>query len=257
MRKVFLLITIASLLASGLAQSPYVYSHGAIIRGNPSQKCLALVFTGGDYNDGGWHIRRVLKQTQTPATFFFTGDFYRQKSNRKLIRTLLRDGHYLGAHSDKHLLYCAWEQRDSLLVTKTEFIQDLQANYQIMAQFGIKKPQAAYFMPPYEWYNDTIAAWTKELGLQLVNFTPGTLANADYTIPSAQNYRSTEQIYQSIINYEQHQPNGLNGFILLLHIGTHPERTDKFYWRLAELLTYLKSKGYTFVRIDHLLQENN
>ena len=46
----------------------------------------------------------------------------------------------------------------------------------------------------------------------------------------------------------------MNGFILLIHIGTDPGRTDKFYYLLPELISELKGKGYRFVRIDELLQ---
>jgi peptidoglycan/xylan/chitin deacetylase (PgdA/CDA1 family) len=67
------------------------------------------------------------------------------------------------------------------------------------------------------------------------------------------NYRSSEEIYKSIIDYEKSDPRGLNGFILLIHIGTHPDRKDKFYRRLDELLEYLQKEGYGLVRIDDLL----
>ena len=60
------------------------------------------------------------------ASFFLTGDFCRNKSNREIIEKLKTDGHYIGPHSDKHLLYCSWEKRDSLLVTKKEFLSDLE-----------------------------------------------------------------------------------------------------------------------------------
>lgn len=55
----------------------YTISHGGIIRGDSTKKEIALVFTGGDYSDGGWHIRFVLEQKMIAAGFFFTGDFYR------------------------------------------------------------------------------------------------------------------------------------------------------------------------------------
>jgi peptidoglycan/xylan/chitin deacetylase (PgdA/CDA1 family) len=67
-------------------------------------------------------------------------------------------------------------------------------------------------------------------------------------------YRSSEEIYESIINYEHQDRNGLNGFILLVHIGTDERRTDKFYWKLDSLIDELKGKGYSFVRIDQLLE---
>lgn len=121
-----------------------------------------------------------------------------------------------------------------------------------MKRFGINAEDAPYFLPPYEWYNNQISAWTHQMGLQLVNFTPGTSSNADYTTPAMKNYRSSDSIYHSIIRYEQ--MHGLNGFILLLHTGTDAERTDKMYDRLPELITGLKKKGYHLVRIDELLQ---
>jgi len=34
----------------------------------------------------------------------------------------------LGPHSDQHLLYCDWDKRDSLLVTREDFRIDLQLN---------------------------------------------------------------------------------------------------------------------------------
>ena len=216
-------------------------------------KKLALVFTGDEFADGGEHILSVLKNQQIPGSFFLTGNFYRNQGFEKIIRSLLSDGHYLGAHSDRHLLYCDWNNRDSLLVTKEEFINDLENNYKVTKKFGISKKEALYFLPPYEWYNDTISNWIKSMDLQLINFTPGTLSNADYTTPDMPNYRGSEVIYQSIIDFESENENGLNGFILLSHIGTAPEREDKFYNYLDALITVMKTKGYKFIRIDELL----
>jgi endoglucanase len=141
-----------------------------------------------------------------------------------------------------------------MLVTKQAFTIDLQKNYNELKRFGISKATAHFFLPPYEWYNDSIAAWTKEMGLRLINYTPGTLSHADYTSPDEKNYRNSDLIYKSIIDYEQKHPSGLDGFILLMHIGTDAKRTDKFYYHLPELIQWLKSRGYQFVRIDELLK---
>lgn len=121
-----------------------------------------------------------------------------------------------------------------------------------MELFGINKTNADYFLPPYEWYNDSISAWTKEMGLQLINFTPGTKSTADYTTPGMKNYRSNDEIWNSIWEYEALSPSGLNGFILLLHTGTAPEREDKFYFKLSHLVKQLKNNGYQLVKIDEL-----
>jgi endoglucanase len=227
-----------------------VFRYGGLERADTTKKIIYLTFTGGDFNDGGKWISRVLERKGVPANFFFTGDFYRLPENKNLIKKLIKQGHYLGPHSDKHLLYASWTNRDSLLVSKEEFTSDLINNYKEMAAFGIHEEEAPFFMPPYEWYNQQISNWTDELGLILINYTPGTSSNADYTTPDmGARYISSEQIFQHILTFENTSSNGLNGFILLIHIGTAPERTDKFYHRLEDLLIALKSRGYQFKKL--------
>lgn len=231
-------------------------NHGTIIRGDVNEKEIALVFTGHEFGDGGEIILKVLKTHDIKGAFFLTGDFYRNPAFKSLIRKLKQDGHYLGAHSDKHLLYADWTKRDSLLVTKEEFQKDLKNNYRRMAAYGINKSDAPYFLPPFEWYNKSIADWTKEMNLQLINFTPGTRSTADYTYPEmGDRYVPSDKIYESIMQQERKDPNGLNGFILLIHIGTDPRRTDKFYLQLDRLIQKLKTNGYRFTRINKLLDE--
>ncbi|WP_316830360.1 polysaccharide deacetylase family protein [Pedobacter aquatilis] len=200
-------------------------------------------------------IEKTLKRENVKASFFFTGNFYRNNNFNTLIKTLKADNHYLGPHSDKHLLYCDWNKRDSILVSKNVFINDLNANYQELARFGISKTTANFFLPPYEWYNQTISNWTAEQELNLINFTPGTRSNADYTYPElGKSYRTSEEIFKSIVDYNESKPNGLNGFILLLHIGTDGRRKEKFYTYLPKLITYLKQNGYELVKINNLLK---
>jgi hypothetical protein len=57
-----------------------------------------------------------------------------------------------------------------------------------------------------------------------------------------------------LVAKEREDPHGLNGFILLLHIGSGPGRADKFHPHFGELLDYLAGKGYRFVRVDELLK---
>jgi len=227
--------------------------HGGVVRGDTSLRRMSLIFTGGSFADGGEHIRRVLREQGVRAGFFFTGDFYRTPEFKDIIQGLADDGHYLGAHSDKHLLYCPWDDREKTLVSREEFRADIEANFRELERFGVRRNEARLFIPPYEWYNRDIAAWSREMGLTLFNFTPGTSSNADYTTPSMPEYLPSQTIYDRILAYERSDPHGLNGFILLIHIGTDPERTDKFYLKLGDLIRDLKARGYTLVRIDRLL----
>lgn len=170
------------------------------------------------------------------------------------MQQLVAEGHYVGVHSDQHLLYCDWQNRDSLLVSEELFSDDLNEAYRKLEEFGVGKSAANVFLPPYEWYNQHIVDWAHGLGLKLVNYSPGTLSTADYTFPEmGDRYRSNEKIMESIINYEQGSEYGLNGFFLLTHLGTEAKRTEKFYMLLPTLIDYLKTKGYGFERMDSLV----
>ena len=232
-----------------------VSSFGAVIRGDTTVKNIALVFTGDEFGDGSDFITATLKDHNVKASFFLTGNFYRNEKFSPVIRELKNNGNYLGSHSDKHLLYCDWTKRDSLLISKKEFNNDIKDSYIELKKFRVSASQAHYFLPPYEWYNDSIALWTRQLDLQLVNFTPGTVSSGDYTYPEmGDKYVDSKTIYNSILTCESQSSGGLNGFILLVHIGTDPRRTDKFYFYLPGLIAELKKRGYHFARINELLK---
>lgn len=241
-------------LQKNIKTNKEIRSYGGIIRGDTTLKKIALVFTGDEFADGGDFIAKALQQQNIKGSFFLTGNFYRKPEFRKIIKRLKENGNYLSSHSDKHLLYCDWEKRDSLLVTQQQFSEDLQNSYNALKQWNINKDNAYYFLPPYEWYNDSIAKWTQQMGLQLVNFSPGTRSSADYTYPEmGSKYLSSNTILNSILEYERNSSNGLNGFVLLSHIGTDPRRKDKFYYHLPSLIRQLKNRGYQFVKINELI----
>jgi len=122
-----------------------------------------------------------------------------------------------------------------------------------MRPFGIDRRKVPFFLPPFEWYNREIVDWSSAMGYRIINFTPGTRSNADYTTDSDKNYISCDAIMSRIKEYEAKDPQGLNGFILLTHIGSGPQRTDKFHDRIDELIGWLQERGYQPVRIDELL----
>ena len=226
------------------------WEHGGIVRLDSTRKVIYPVFTGHEFANGGKTIAGVLAAHGVKASFFFTGDFYRNHAFALLIRRLRADGHYLGAHSDKHLLYASWEKRDSTLVGERMFRNDLRNNYTAMAPFGITRHDAPFFLPAFEWYNDSISAWTRREGLTLVNFTPGTSSNADYTVPSMGNrYVPSDTIVARILRYEASHVQGLNGFLLLMHIGTDPERKDPLWEKLDVLMGELERRGYKFRKL--------
>ena len=219
-----------------------IYQDGGIIRTDPSVKHIDFVFTAADKADGAERIISTLRKYNIKGGFFFTGEFFEMYPD--VVRRLVAEGHYVGSHSYGHLLYAPWGDRDSLLVTRQEFNEDIFKSYKVLREFGITN--APYFIPPYEHYNATISSWARQIGLQVINYTPGTLTNGDYTTPEMKRYFSSKEILGRIWEYERTDPNGLNGHIMLIHFGTDPARTDKFYDKLPGLIRELRRKGYSF-----------
>ena len=229
---------------SGAAVLPdrNIYRDGGIIRTDPSVRYIDFVFTAADKADGADRIISTLRKYNIKGGFFFTGEFFEMYPD--VVRRLVAEGHYVGSHSYGHLLYAPWGKRDSLLVTRQEFEEDMFKSYKVLREFGIT--DAPYFIPPYEHYNATISSWARQLGLQVINYTPGTLTNGDYTTPGMSRYFSSKEILGKIREYERTDPDGLNGHIMLIHFGTDPSRTDKFYDKLPGLIRELRRKGYSF-----------
>lgn len=166
-----------------------------------------------------------------------------------MIRKINKAGHYIGPHSDAHLLYMPWEDREKMLVNQEQFEEDLRQNMGKLSRLGITGMDK--FVAPYEWYNREIVRWTEELGLALYNFTPGLRTAADYTYPEmGRRYMSSKAIMDQLIMQEQQE--GLNGYIILVHLGTDERRTDKFFDQLDDMIDVLKDKKYKFVTLDDI-----
>lgn len=240
----------ASLLSLATAQT---LDHGAVIRGDTSRKRIALVFTGGDFSEGTAPILDILEKRHVKAGIFVTGGYLRHAGNEALIRRAIRDGHYVGPHSDQHLLYCAWEDRERSLVTESQFKADLEKNLSDLKRLGAPLGSPALFIPPYEWFNADQVRWAKSMNVRLFNFTPGSGSSRDYMPETDPRFVASQNIYSDILTYEKRDPHGLNGYILLLHLGA--DRKDKFYPLLDSLIPELEARGYQFVRIDEMLRK--
>ena len=227
---------------------------GGIVRGPKALKSIALVFTGHEFAEGGGTILDELSRRQGKASFFLTGTFLENPQFKSLVNEIVADGHYLGPHSDRHLRYCAGDEARRTLVSEAEFTGDLLANAaKIPGQsFGARRFNR-YFLPAFEHYNREIVDWARQQRWTLINFTPGTRSYADDTCEADEHFVSSSSIFDSILRQEREDPHGLNGYILLFHLGSGPNRADKFHLRFGELIETLAGKGYQFVRVDDLL----
>lgn len=221
--------------------------HGAVIRVNPNVKEIYLVFTADSMFQGGEKILKTLRKENVKASFFVTGNCLRMEEHKSLIKNILKDEHYLGAHSDKHLLYAEWGNRDSLIVSREEIEKDIIANAKELENIGVSKDKSTWFLPPYEYYNRESVNIAEALGYKVINYTPGTATPADYTLPYMSNYQVSNKLIDKLYAFEMAK--NLNGAVILIHPGVQDERTDKLYNKLGEIIQYLKKKGYTFSKL--------
>ncbi len=219
---------------------------GAIRRMNPDQKRVYLVFTGDVNFEGVPTVLKTLKKHGIKASWFLTGNCVR--TNPKQVKTIMKAGHYIGPHSDKHLLYAEWDADRKSLVTPQEIREDLDANMAEFKAFGIDVEKIRAMIPPYEHYNKASNGVLVQYGFIPVNLTEGTYTNADYTTPDMKNYRSSDAILKDFWAKEKRE--GLNGAIILIHPGTESSRKDKLYDRLDQIITQLEEKGYDFGTFD-------
>jgi peptidoglycan/xylan/chitin deacetylase (PgdA/CDA1 family) len=249
------LVLLSALLGGGVVENKsWTSVEGGVIRGDTSKKQLALIFTGGDFGEGTGHILDTLAAHKIKASFFLTGDYLRKPQHADYLKRIVAEGHYLGPHSDTHPLYCPWEDRSKTLVTREFFRQDLQKNIddlrKLGALAGMNKP--VYFIPPYEWYNSDQSQWASEMNVLLFNFTPGSGSNRDWAPEGHKSFVPGQKIIDDILDYEKKDAHGLNGFLLLLHVGS--QRKDKTFLLLGGLLDELQKRCYDFARVDDLLE---
>jgi peptidoglycan/xylan/chitin deacetylase (PgdA/CDA1 family) len=243
-----------------LSQKPWTFVEGGVTRGDTSEKRLALIFTGGEFGEGTGHVLDTLAAHKIKASFFFTGDYLRKPEHQEHLKRIVKEDHYLGPHSDSHPLCCAWEDRSKTLVTEDFFKRDLKKNINdidaLIRSHGRQsavppRPRITYFIPPYEWYNQDQSRWSRDINVLLFNFTPGSGSNRDWAPEGHKSFVPSQKIIADILAYERKDPDGLNGFLLLLHVGS--QRNDKTFLLLGDLLNELRARGYTFLKVDELL----
>ena len=244
-----LIISAAAVLAGRpvSADSVTCDRFGTVVRFPGAGKTIFLAFTADTAFEGAPFALNIMKSRGVKASFFFTGESLSLPGRKEIVQRIIREGHYVGGHSYGHLLYADWNKERTTLIHGDSIVRDLERNYEVLAQFGLDKTTSPWFLPPFEWYNAESIAAIKSFGLKPVNFSPGVRTNEDYTTPDLSYYRTTDYIMDNLYRYERE--NTLNGAVMLIHLGTGDSRTDKFYYRLGEIIDDLRAKGYRFERL--------
>ncbi|MCH5219550.1 MAG: polysaccharide deacetylase family protein [Muribaculaceae bacterium] len=215
---------------------------------SPDNKSVYLIFTADSMFEGADFALTCLKEHNVKASFFFTGNFLRDSvRNSPVIKRVIREGHYVGPHSDRHILLADWDSCRSTLVSPDSAVTDIMANIDELSSYGVMPTDVSYIVPPYEWYNAVHIKAYRDAGFIPVNPSPGFLSYRDYTTPDMEDYFSSDSIWSNFL--ENIRNRDINGEFIILHLGTQDSRTDKFYYRLPEMIDSLVARGYHPARL--------
>ena len=212
----------------------------------PGRKTVQFIFTADSAFEGGQYALDLLKNRNLKASFFFTGNFMRDSANHPVIKRTIADGHYVGPHGDRHILLADWNKERTTLASPDSALADMEAAYRYLAEFGISRNNALYLVPSYEWYNAQHINVFKSAGLFPVNISPEIETYRDYTTPDLPYYTPSDEIWNQFL--ERESTRGVDGAIILIHLGTDSTRTDKFYRYLPAMLDTLTARGYSIER---------
>lgn len=222
--------------------------HGVMVRHNTDTPVIYLIFSADSMFEGAPVALKALDERGIKGNFFFTGNFLGRPENSAVINRIVTGGHYVGGHSDGHLLLADWDDARTPLVTVDSMLDDVRRNIAALERFGVTPDSCRWFLPPFEWIAPgQVAPLRDSLGLEVINPTPGIQIFRDYTTPDMKDYHSSDSILRQLYDFERRK--GLNGAFLIVHLGTQDVRTDKLYNHLPGMLDSLASLGYKFSRL--------
>lgn len=199
------------------------FYYAKLIRGNPSQKRIALTFDDGPHPKYTRELLAILKKYNVKATFFVVGMM--AERNPDLVRLELKEGHLIGNHTYHHV--------NLTRIPDSEIPVEWQACTDVLK--SILGRSIGFARPPGGDYDSIVIKAAMSRGLTTVLWTddPG-----DYASPG------DKVIATRVLDRVS------NGGIILLHDGIQ-QTVDV----LPQIIQTLKKKGFKFVTVDKMISE--
>lgn len=185
------------------------------------QKVVLLTFDDGP-TEFTVPILETLAKENVKAVFFITG--YSAKAHPELVERIHKEGHTLGVHTMTHP-----NMRD---LSKEEQKQEILPLVELIEKVSGQKPR--YFRPPFGAYNDDLLQNMKELNMELINWTNGSL---DWE--GVVNGKKDHNLVVGDVMRQLHK-----GAVVLFH-DTMQHTVDA----LPEVISRIRAEGYEFVTL--------
>lgn len=202
-------------------ESKLVLKYNGIYIGDTSKKIVYLTFDEGYENGYTPKILDVLKQNNTKAVFFITGDYL--KSQPALVKRMLDEGHLVGNHTVKHPHMPGMA---SAIVEKE--ILDLEKQFHDKFGKGMK-----YFRAPYGEYSERTLSIVQQLGYKSVFWS------FDYLDWDTTKQKGADNAHKVVMD------NLHNGSVMLLHAVSKDNAEA-----LDGIIKDIKAQGYEIRLLD-------
>ncbi len=232
--------------------------------GSTKKRLIALTFDGGSHKNATLQILDTLASRNVKATLFLTGYFI--KRNVNLTKRFLAEGHEVGNHTYSHPQLTTW-RTDHTHTTLPEISETMIATELSKANTQFKQVIGQDMLPlwraPYGERNREICLWAQKYGYLHIGWKQAHTwkYNTDTNdwIPDEETpgYHSPEEVLEKFLTMADAQPFGLNGAIILMHLGTtRTNANQQVHLILGVLIDQLREKGYGFVKVSQMLAES-
>ncbi|MDR0330279.1 MAG: polysaccharide deacetylase family protein [Chitinispirillales bacterium] len=231
--------------------------------GSETTSFVALTFDGGSHANAAADILDTLASRGVKSTMFLTGAFIRKYP--QVVINIAMQGHELGNHTMNHPRLTTYAdnmtQTTRSGISRQSIINELSGAARALADHtGLRF--APLWRAPYGEYNREICRWAIDAGYIHIGWRQGgswrTNLDTNDWVPNASHpgYKSPEEVFDKIINIAK-KPGGLNGGIILMHLGTERSpRSQQVHIILGRLIDALRSMGYEPTTVSDLLYQS-
>lgn len=219
------------------------------------KKRLAFTFDGGSTATHTEEILLILRENHIRCTMFLTGKFMEKYPD--LVKDILKDGHEIGNHTYNHPHLTTYSENKHHHTQ--EYVDKAFLRKQLLKTdsifYGISGSHLQpFWRAPFGEYNNRILTWAAEEGYLHIRWTSGFDSFDWVDDQSSKLYRTPQQFFLHFEEENKIRQQGLNGIIVLMHLGSHRDH-DHIFEALPEIIRFVQNKGYTLVRISDLLRE--
>ncbi len=255
-------------VSSNYSQPQYRYESGKLPisfdNGTSDKKLIALTFDGGAHKNAAKAILDTLRSRDVLATMFLTGRFIRK--NSELVRDILTHGHEIGNHLTTHPHLTSWGETRTQ-TTLPEISVEMIGRELAVANKYFKKltgaDMAPFWRAPYGEKNREICQWARQFGYLHIGWKQARYWRQNFDTndwvpdPETPGYYTPEETLIKFNALANLQPHGMNGAIILMHLGTvRKEKKEQIHLIIGTLIDQLHEKGYEFVPVSVLLKES-